>query len=295
MLMTIRRVLAVLLLAGGAAACSGDTDNAPPLATPSVTISNTSPAIGSPVDLAYRFVVAKDAPPLPQGYWVFVHFLDTDGELMWTDDHEPPTPVGQWKPGSTIEYSRTMFIPKFPYVGGTRVEVGLFSPATGERLPLAGQTSGQRSYRVGTFDMRLESNSLLVVFRDGWHETEIAPDGSGGEWQWSTRAATLMFRNPSRGVRLFLQADQPILNAFPEPQHVEIRIGDTVVDRFDLPGGSDVLRKIDIGQSQLGSGDAIEVTVSVDKTFVPALIPTLRSTDPRELGIRVFRAFVEPA
>ena len=45
---------------------------------------------------------------------MFVHFLDADRELMWTDDHEPPTPVRQWKPGATIEYTRTMFIPKFP-------------------------------------------------------------------------------------------------------------------------------------------------------------------------------------
>jgi hypothetical protein len=34
--------------------------------------------------------------------------------------------------------------------------------------------------------------------------------------------------------------------------------------------------------------------ISVDKTFVPAALPALRSADPRELGIRVFRVFVEP-
>jgi hypothetical protein len=33
----------------------------------------------------------------------------------------------------------------------------------------------------------------------------------------------------------------------------------------------------------------------VDKTFIPSSVPELRSTDPRELGVRVFRAFVQPS
>ncbi len=33
---------------------------------------------------------------------------------------------------------------------------------------------------------------------------------------------------------------------------------------------------------------------AVDKTFVPASVPQLKSLDPRELGVRVFHAFVEP-
>jgi hypothetical protein len=213
---------------------------------------------------------------------------------MWTDDHEPPTPTRQWKPGATIEYSRTMFIPKFPYVGETTVEIGLFSPASGDRLPLAGTTEGQRSYHVATFDMRLESDPLVVVFGDGWYETEVATEGAGREWQWSKQEATLSFRNPKRGVRLYLQADQPVKEAFPEPQRVEMRIGPAVVDSFTLvPGGSE-LRRTDIPVASLGGAETIEMTISVDKTFVPAALPALRSADPRELGIRVFRVFVEP-
>jgi hypothetical protein len=36
------------------------------------------------------------------------------------------------------------------------------------------------------------------------------------------------------------------------------------------------------------------MTIAVDHTFVPAEVPALRSADSRELGIRVFRAYVEP-
>ncbi|HEY5618198.1 MAG TPA: hypothetical protein VIK60_09640 [Vicinamibacterales bacterium] len=288
------RLVALLLVTGAAAACSRAPEKVIPVATPAVMLSKPVAAIGSPIEMRYRFAVASDAPALIEDYLVFVHFLDGDGALMWTDDHEPATPTRQWKPGSTIEYARTMFIPKFPYVGETTVEVGIYSPTSGDRLPLAGPTEGQRSYRVATFDMRLESDPLVVVFNNGWYETEVAAEGAGREWQWSRKDATLSFRNPKKAVRLYLQTDQPVSEAFTEPQQVETRIGQTVVDRFMLPPGGSELRRVDIAAEQLGATDTIEMTISVDKTFVPAAIPTLKSTDPRELGIRVYRAFVEP-
>jgi hypothetical protein len=38
----------------------------------------------------------------------------------------------------------------------------------------------------------------------------------------------------------------------------------------------------------------VEIRIGVDRTFVPALVPGSNSKDSRELGIRVFHAFVEP-
>jgi hypothetical protein len=283
----------VFAIALVASACSGANDNAAPVATPTVTISTKSAAIGSPIEMQYRFAVAPDAQAIGEEYWVFVHFIDSDGELMWTDDHEPPTPVRQWKPGQTVEYTRTMFIPKFPYVGPTRVEIGLYSPTSGERLAMTGKSPGQRSYEVGSFDMRLESDDLFVIFRDGWHATEVAGEAAGLTWQWSRKDATLTFPNPKRDVELFLQLDQPVA-AFPTPQQVEIRTATEVVDRFPLPSGGTELRRIKLSAGQLGTADTVELTLSVDRTFVPATLPDLKINDPRELGVRVFRAFVQP-
>jgi hypothetical protein len=285
--------LAMIVIASCAMSCSSADDNAAPIATPSVTLSTQSAAIGSPVEMRYRFAVVPDAPVIKEDYWVFVHFLDSDGELMWTDDHEPSPPVRQWKPGSTVEYTRTMFIPKFPYVGPTRVEVGLFSPSSGDRLPMTGRTRGQRSYEVATFEMRLQSDNLFVIFRDGWHETEVGGEGSGLEWQWSKKDATLSFSNPRRNVELFLQLDQPV-EGFSMPQRVEVRAGSEIVDSFTLAAGRTELRRIKLSSAQLGTADTVELRISVDRTFVPATVPALKSNDPRELGVRVFRAFVQP-
>ena len=283
----------VPVLVALAAACGRTQEAETPVATPSLTLARGDAAIGMPIEMTYRFVVAPNAPRIADDEVVFVHFLDTDGELMWTDDHEPPVPTTQWTPGRTIEYSRTMFVPKFPYTGETTVELGVYSPGSGARIPLAAETRGQRQYRVAKFTLHQQTDNLYVVFKEGWNETEVAQEQTGLEWQWSKKMATLAFRNPMRDVVLYLQCDQPV-HELGEPQRVELRIGDTSIDSFALPPGPRELRKVDLTAAQLGSRETVEVTVAVNKSFVPATITQLKSSDTRELGIRVFRAYVQP-
>jgi hypothetical protein len=44
----------------------------------------------------------------------------------------------------------------------------------------------------------------------------------------------------------------------------------------------------------MGSAEMVELRLVVDQTFVPALEPGASGNDPRELGARVFHAFVQP-
>lgn len=272
--------------------CSPRVDDAKPVATPSVRLDKTEAAPGAPVDITYQFSVAADAPPLPDGYVVFVHFMDDTGERMWTDDHVPPTPTSSWKPGETIEYQRTIFVPKFPYTGRTDIQLGLYLPSSGERLPLSGEDRGMRAYRVGQFNLAQQADGVFVVFKDGWHNAEVTEDGSQ-QWQWSRREATLSFRNLQRDAELLLQLDQPV-EGLPQPQQVEVRLGGSAVDSFALAPGRTELRRIDLPASLVGDAETVEMTIAVDRTFVPSDVPALRSADARELGVRVFHAYVEP-
>jgi hypothetical protein len=281
-----------LVLIALIAGCSRKVDDARPLATPTLTLSRTDVAVGSPIDVTYRFAVAADAPPFSEDYTVFVHVLDKDRGSMWGDDHQPPTPTTQWKPGTTVEYTRTMFVPKLPYVGPAQIEVGLYSIKSGQRLPLGGENTGDRSIRVANFNMQLPANALFIVFRDGWHDAEVSGE-AGVEWQWSKKQGTLSFRNPKQDANFIIDLDQPV-QAFTEPQKVEIKVGDAVVDTFALAAGRRELRRISLTAAQLGPAETVDAVVAVDKTFVPASVPQLKSLDPRELGVRVFHAFVEP-
>lgn len=282
--------VAVVTLTVATAACGVDIDTTPAVATPHVGLSKTDVMVGGPVEMSYTFSVAASAPPFPDDCVVFVHFRDVDGEWLWGDDHQPSIPTQQWKPGDVIEYTRTILVPRIPYVGETRVEIGIVTPS-GERLPLSAPVAGSRVYAVAFLNLDLQPNGLFVVFREGWHLAERSDDGLQ-EWHWSADEATLVFRNPRQDVLWYLELERA--EGFPEPQQVELRIGDTVIDAFSLSPSEADLRKISLTADQLGSGETVEVRLSVDRTFVPALVAGRGNSDSRELGVKVFRAFVEP-
>jgi hypothetical protein len=274
-------------------ACNRKQETEPPVATPGFAINHPRAALGSPVEITYRFLVAPDAPKFADNYRVMVHFLDADEELMWTDDHNPQPPTTEWKPGQTIEYKRTMFVPIYPYVGESTVQMGLYSEASGKRLPLTGTDSGQRAYKVGTVQILPQTENVFVIYRDGWHSTEVAENNAAIEWQWTKKDATLAFRNPRKPSVFYLHVDHPG-GTFTEPQKLDVTLNGAVLETLTLNPKDEVIRKIPLNLEQLGSADMVEIKLAVDKTFVPALIPAAKSRDPRELGVRVFHAFVEP-
>ena len=73
-----------------------------------------------------------------------------------------------------------------------------------------------------------------------------------------------------------------------------MRIGDQVLASAPFQKGAPpVVRKIPLTAAQLGTGDMVEMRLVADRTFVPALEPGAKSSDTRELGVRVFHAFVQ--
>ncbi|PYR18156.1 MAG: hypothetical protein DMF94_21095 [Acidobacteria bacterium] len=73
---------------------------------------------------------------------------------------------------------------------------------------------------------------------------------------------------------------------------MKVSLGEQVVDEFTLTPKRPELRKIALKAAQLGTADVTELTITVDKTYVPAVVSS-SSKDPRELGVRVFHAFVD--
>ena len=286
------RSLAALCVLPLAASCSRETDTSPAVASVEVGLSKPRVPLGSPIEVTYRFRVANDAPPLGNRK-VFVHFVDADEELMWTDDHEPPAPTSTWTPGQTVEYTRTVFVPIYPYVGRAKVLAGVYDTSTNERLKMSQADRGDRSYQVAEFELLPQTENVFLIFKDGWHPAEVAPENPAVEWQWTKKEATLAFRNPKRDSILFLQLDNPGQSAT-AATHVEVRIGDHTIATVPVVPNDAPVRKLPLTGAQLGSGDMVEVRLAADRTFVPALEPGAKSNDTRELGVRVFHAFVQP-
>ena len=274
------------------AACSKAEDTAQPVAAVQLTMSRPKVALGSPVEVSYKFTVAQNAPNLGQRR-VFVHFLDADEELMWTDDHDPPTPTADWKPGQVIEYTRTMFIPAHPYVGAAKVVAGLYTPGNNERVKLSNEDRGDRSYKVADFELLPQTENIFVIFKDGWHPAEVVTEGAGRtEWQWTKKESTIAFRNPKRDVTLVVQVDNPATGPNAATR-VTAQIADQTVATIPLSAQDAPVLKFPVTAAQLGTGDMVEMKFTTDKTFVPALEASMKSGDPRELGARFFHVFIQ--
>src|SRR5262245_36524712 len=284
-------LIAVALLCG-ATACRHKEPDTPSVATPSVTLNHDRAPLGSPIDITYKFVVANSAT-FAEDYLVMVHVMDTDEEMIWNDDHSPDIPTRQWKPGQTIQYTRTVFIPVYPYVGEATIEVGLYSPTTQKRLTLTGETAGQHAYKVARLQLQPQTENLPSVFKEGWHPAEVAEHNQSVQWQWTKKEATFTFKNPKKDSVFFLDLDNPG-SVLREPQHVQMTLNGQPLTEFTLEPGKRELKRIPLKTDQLGPSEMAEIRIAVDKSYVPALVAGANSKDPRELGVRVFHAFVDP-
>ena len=276
-------------------ACS-KSDNTPPVATVTFSPSKNRVPLGSPVDLTYKFDVAPNAA-ISGDYRVFVHVTDSDGKVMWSDDHDPPVPTSKWRPGQTIgPYTRTQFVPMAPYVGEATVRIGLYKGT--QRLPLFGmdpadRTSASREYKVGTLQILPSSENIFVMILSGWHPDEYSTENSSNTWHWTQKLARFSVRNPKKDVTLYLDYDARSDLFGDHPQVVTVYSGDQVVTTFPADSPAQRLRRIPITAAQLGTNEMVELKLEVDKTFVPAQMPDA-GADRRELGIRVYHLFVEP-
>lgn len=289
-----RTACALLILSVLVPVASGcrRADTETPVASVVLSTSRSRAALGSPVDITYRFTVA-DGAKLPEDTRVFVHFVDPNDEQMWTDDHVPPVPPSQWKPGEKVEYTRTLFIPRYPFVGEATIKVGLYSAKSNRRLAMSGETEGQRAYRAGTLTILPNSESIAVLFKEGWNPAEVARDNAGIEWQWTKSDALASFRNPRKDSILYLNFDgRPDLAG--QPQQVTVSVAGQPLESFVLEGTVPQLRRTTVKAAQFGDAEMVDLRIQVSPTFVPIKIPAAVSNDPRELGIRVFNIFVEP-
>lgn len=270
--------------------CQKGEQETPALATVSVTLDHDKVPLGSPLHITYKFVVAPDAK-FDQDYRVFAHVKDADGERIWDDDHNPPTPTTQWKPGQTVEYTRTVFVPMFPYIGEATLELGLHSTADQSRLTLNAENVGQHAYRVARFELQPATENLYTVYKDGWNQVETSQQNSFDEWQWTKKDAVLAFKNPKKDAVLYFDGDaagSPF-----ESQQVQVLLGTQVVDQFTLAANQRILRRIALPAAAMGDEDMPELHFVVDKTFVPAQVNPNASRDIRVLGVRVFHAYVD--
>jgi hypothetical protein len=122
-----------------------------------LTLSTRAPQPGGQIDVSLTW---KDVRPIDTRYTVFVHLVDASGKLRGQHDGPPSAgvwPTTTWIPGQFVVDRHSIPIDAGAPPGDYHLEIGLYDPSTGKRLPVTspdGRPAGDYitigDVRVGT-------------------------------------------------------------------------------------------------------------------------------------------------
>ncbi len=248
------------------------------------------------LNVNYNFTINESFSGIPEDYKMFVHFWRIrNKQMLLQDDHEPETPLGQWRAGSSFSYSRQVFVPQFmnefdiDFKGYEDIQltVGLARPAE----------KGEDKIILFSRKLRFEPASFVapeMIYDQGWYEMEIDPgsqDPFRNSWRWTARQASCFMENPRKDARLIIEA--AVNKGIYQDQQVTIRINDRILDEF-IPEEAFFRRDFLLTPEMMGENDEFYLIIETDKAFVPALVNP-DSTDNRELGMQVFFLYFRTA
>jgi hypothetical protein len=298
--MTARRTwgsfLAVALVAAAVPpACSRRKPAEVNPIVPSIKVNRTKAPLGSALEITYTWTVEAGAKKLEQNYWALVHFLDNQEVMLFSDDHQPEPPPTAWEPGKTYSYTRTRFVPIYPYVGEVEVRMGLYPyPGRGERPALKGEDRGFREYKVATLELLPQTENIFPVYKEGWHNPETHPENPSVERTWTKKEALMSFKNPKKDVIVYLEGDTCV-KCFTKTPELTMSVGKGVGIRFPIEGPQVYLKKVKVAAADLGDEEWTDLRLSMNESFVPKNLNPPLNNDDRELGFNVYHLFVVQA
>ena len=173
-----------------------------------------------------------------------------------------------------------------------RCRWGCTRPPTSSRLPLAGEDIGQRAYQVARLQLLPQTENLFTLFKEGWHPAEVDQPTPPSSGSGRRSDATLAFRNPKKDAVFYLDLDSPG-DDLHGPQTVRVSIGGKPVDEFTLASNERQLRKAAVTPARWATVKWPKFRSAWTRRSSRP-VNSAGSKDPRELGVRVFHAFVDP-
>jgi len=280
---TRKAILLATILALPACRPSGQPAAVPLAVGPSAIITPDRVPAGDPIVVSYKWDLRGPLPPLPHPHRAFVHFVDAEGALLFTDDHSLSPPLDAWQPGRSYEYRRIVLTPTFPYVGTVTVLMGLYSEATGKRLALRGDERGRFAYQVGRFTM-LPRRRDLTLACDGFYPAEASVRAPLLVTRFMPAHASCRVANPREDVVFFLHADiEP--EGFSAPPVLTVSAARFAADLPLAMTSDPQLLRVRVPRAALGRAPTSELRLSMSHTYVPRSLGA--GDDSRELSLRI--------
>jgi hypothetical protein len=260
---------------------------------PQVAFNRVRTPLGSAIEITYTWKLEPTAKKVSADYRALVHFLDSHRVMLFEDDHAPIPPTSTWEPGKSYSYTRTKFVPIYPYVGEVEVRMGLTPPSgRGERLMLKGDDAGLREYRVAKMELLPQTENIFLVYKEGWHSPEASPQNPSLERTWTKREGLVSFKNPKRDVIVYLEADTNS-KAFKDQAVLTVSAGGSKGLSVPIETSELMLKKISFKKEDLGDGEWVDLRLTMSQSFVPKLLGI--NDDDRELGLLVYHLYVGEA
>ena len=291
------RMAAVVALAGVVLlpACSRRKSAEINPIVPSFKVNRSRAPLGSAIEVTCTWTVEPGAKKIPPGYRALLHFLDSHKVVLFTDDHAPIPAPETWEPGKTYTYTRTVFIPIYPYVGEVDVAMGLYpSVGRGERIALKGEDLGLRAYKVARMEFLPQTENIFPVYKEGWHNPEAHPENPSVERTWTKKEALMSFKNPKRDVIVYLEADTCV-KCFKETPVLTVSVNNKVGLKVPIEDPNVFLKKIKVKAADLGTEEWVDLRLSMNQSFVPKQLTPPLNNDDRELGLLVYHLYVGEA
>ncbi|OGF64073.1 MAG: hypothetical protein A2Y62_15555 [Candidatus Fischerbacteria bacterium RBG_13_37_8] len=258
---------------------------------PSLKFNKNVATMGSILKADYSFSIPQNAKIPDYNGIVFVHFIDPDGNIVFTDDHETDKPITQWKTGDTYSYQRLIYVPAEILSGEYTVKLGIYDPeGKKERIPLNAQEINDRSYEVAKLSIKAPLWDL-VKYDEGWHEIERSPEDPFIQWRWTKDKSIAHLLNPLKDTKLYLEVEGNPEYFTEQELMITIKINDNQIDQFPAENKKRIMRIIPLSKDLAGNDKYIKFEIDLGKTFIPS--QTYNSTDIRELGIKVYRIIIE--
>jgi hypothetical protein len=284
---------AAVALAGSSAGCKRRQPAETIDVTPSLSVNRARAPLGSAIEVTYTWTVGGSAKKIEQPHRAFVHFLDSHEVMLFTDDHVPSPPPSQWEAGKTYSYTRTVFIPIYPYVGDVEVRVGLHPEGRGERLALKGEDAGMREYKVANMEVLPQTENIFLVYKEGWHNPESSPQNPSLERTWTKKDALVSFKNPKKDIVVYLEADTNY-KAFDFPPVLTVAVNNRAGMVVPIENSEVFLKKIRVKAADLGTEEWVDLKLSMNQSFVPK-VKGVNTHDDRELALLVYHLYVSEA
>jgi hypothetical protein len=249
-----------------------------------VTFSEPTLSDNLITDVEYKWTTTDKFVKLDSDYNVFVHFWHNSNMIL-QDDYAPEVPTSKWEKGKVYSAKRRIYIPSFidefdPQFKGEetlRLSVGLYNPY---------DRTGQSEREVVSEKLKVVPPPLgtpEVVYESGWYDLEVNPASVLKQWRWTAKEARCVIDNPKKDALMVIKGG--LIFSAVKDQKIALNINDQVLDEF--VAAQELFEKsYNIKKEMLGDKNEFNLTISVDKAWIPAkVIPN--SKDERELGVQI--------